>query len=67
MKQESFFAVTMSLLLIAAGLTIVFLKFWVIGSLITSGIKPLAGMCDQTLVVERVLDGHWFCPDKEQK
>lgn len=37
---------------------------WVIGSAVTSGVKAGTDNCGQTYVVEKVLAGDWFCPEK---
>jgi hypothetical protein len=46
-------------------LALVALKFWLIGSLLTSGIKAAKDDCGQTYSVESVLSGDWFCPSKD--
>lgn len=42
-----------------------FFKLWLIFSLLTSGLKTLSDNCDKTFVIEPVVSGNWFCPDKE--
>lgn len=33
-------------------------------SAVTSGVKALTDNCGETYVVEKVLAGDWFCPEK---
>lgn len=47
---------------ILVGLVLLF-KVWLFGSLITSGVKSVAGSCGQTYDIEKVIiNGNWFCP-----
>lgn len=46
-------------------LALVALKVWVIGSLLTSGVKAAKDDCGQVYGVESVLSGNWFCPTKD--
>jgi hypothetical protein len=39
-------------------------KMWLIGSLLTSGIKAAKDDCRKTYGIETVLSGNWFCPTK---
>jgi hypothetical protein len=43
---------------------LIFLKLWLVGSLLTSGIKAISGHCGQTYGIESVVSGNWFCPDR---
>lgn len=36
---------------------------WVVGSLVTSGIKAATDNCGQVYVVETIISGDWFCPE----
>ena len=38
---------------------------WAASSAVTSGIKAGTDNCGQTYVAEKVLQGNWFCPEKE--
>jgi len=48
----------------AAAVLAITLKLYVIGSVVTSGIKSVSGKCGTTYPVERVLSGDWFCETK---
>ena len=37
---------------------------WTAGSAVTSAVKAGTESCGQTYVVEKVLAGDWFCPEK---
>ena len=39
-------------------------NLWLVPSLITSGVKAISNSCDKTYIVEKVLLGNLFCPDK---
>jgi hypothetical protein len=54
------------ILTILIAVVLVFAKFWLIGSLFTSGIKAISDKCNTTYAIERVVDGHWFCPVEAQ-
>lgn len=36
---------------------------WVLGSVVTSGVKGLSNDCGKRYPVEAVLAGNWFCPE----
>lgn len=36
-------------------------KIWLVGSLLTSGVKSLSSNCQKEYPVEVVLSGNWFC------
>jgi hypothetical protein len=36
---------------------------WVVGSVVTSGVKAGTKNCGKTYKIERVLAGDWFCED----
>ena len=49
-------------------MAILALKLWLVGSVITSGVKAISDSCDQTYPVEAVVSANWFCPsNKENK
>jgi hypothetical protein len=49
-----FFLIILALAAIAA-------KFWIVGSLITSGVKSFKSECASVYTVEKVFQGNFFC------
>jgi hypothetical protein len=50
------------IVMIAFYIVIAFAPVWVVGSVLTSGIKAGTKQCGQTYPIEKVLGGNWFCP-----
>lgn len=54
------------LIVTAIVLLVLVIKVWFFGSLLTSGVKSIAGSCGKNYPVEVfVISGNWFCPKKE--
>ncbi len=51
------------------GASILFIKIFIIGSLITSSVKGIAGSCDKHYPVENYfyISGNWFCSKEKQE
>lgn len=41
--------------------SLVLLKIWLIGSLVTSSLKSVNNDCGQKYTIETFFDGNWFC------
>lgn len=67
MKQLAGLGIVAGIFVVVLSFAITFGQIWVIGSLIVSGVKPLADDCGKTYKIERVLDGTWFCEDTATK
>ena len=55
--------IIVSFFVLALSVVFLLLKLWFMGSLLTSAVKAVANKCNDTYVVERLVDGHWFCPE----
>jgi len=48
-------------------LVILFINFWVIPSVITSGVKAISNDCGKRYPVEKVWGGDWFCAEEKNE
>jgi len=46
---------------------ILFINFWVIPSIVTSGVKAISDDCGKRYPVEVVWGGDWFCAEKKNE
>ena len=62
--MKDFAAVITMLLLIMLGIVVAIAPTWLAFSVVTSGVKALAGNCGERYGIEAVVAGDWFCPSK---
>ena len=64
-RRERGFTILELLVFLVLPLIIAFtlFQFWLLGSVITSGVKAFTDNCGKTYAIERVVRGNWFCPD----
>jgi hypothetical protein len=51
---------------VALAISLIILKFWIVGSLLTSSIKVVSHDCGQTYSIEKVVSGNWFCSTEKR-
>ena len=61
---ENMKAISLAIGTLVFAIGVLWLKVWIVGSLITSGVKAVSDKCGTTYSVEGVvgITGNWFCP-----